>query len=251
MRITEHLEELRKRLLWVSAGIVVASVVGWFLSEPVLYWMQEPLREASGSKPQLNFQTIGAAFDLKLRVSLWLGVLLSSPWWIFQLMAYIFPGLKSREKLYLSSFGLTGILLFGLGAWSGILVVPKAVDILNSFTPEGAVVLLRADSYLTFFMRLVLAFGLSFLLPEVLVVLNFVGVLKARMMIKGWRWAVVATFTFAAIANPLPTVTPMIIQGSILMLLYLLAVGISAVHDYIKRHGQWHWCALLKPFAEK
>ena len=146
-------------------------------------------------------------------------------------------GAEAKEKIYIVAFGLTGLLLFSGGALSGIWIIPKAVAILNSFTPEGAVMLLRADSYITFFMRMVLAFGLSCLAPEILVALNFAGVMKAKSMLKGWRWAVVLAAVFSAIANPLPTAWPMIVQMSALIGLYLLAVGISAFNDWIRSGG--------------
>lgn len=237
MRVSEHLVELRKRLLLALAGILMASIGGWFLVTPTLNWMQAPLLAVSEQAPQLNFQTIGAAFDMRIQVSLWLGVLISAPWWIFQIGAFIAPGLKRKEKIYIASFGLVGVLLFSGGALSGIWVIPKAVAILNSFTPDGALMLLRADSYITFFMRMVLAFGLSCLAPEILVALNFMGVMTAKTMLKGWRWAVVIAAVFSAVANPLPTAWPMIVQMSALIGLYLLAVGISAINDWIKAGG--------------
>ncbi len=227
----EHLAELRRRLLWAVAGIAAASVGGWFLVDPVIAWMQEPLHTMSRSQPQLNFQTIGAAFDMRVSVAIWLGLLISSPWWIFQIGAFIAPGLKRKEKLYIVSFGGAGVILFGLGAASGMWVVPKAVEILNSFTPSGSLMLLRADAYIQFFMRIVIAFGLSCLAPEILVVLNFMGLLSAKRMLKGWRWATVAAAVFAAIANPLPSAWPMIIQTAGLLVLYFVAVGIAALHD--------------------
>lgn len=244
MKITEHLRELRKRLLLSVLGVIIAAIGGWFLVDPVLLWMQSPLTDITGARPQLNFQTIGAAFDLRLQVSLWLGVLMSSPWWIFQIGAFIAPGLKRKEKAYITIFGLVGIVLFAGGAVSGMWVVPKAVEIFNSFTPDGALMLLRADSYVTFFMSIVMAFGFSCLAPEILVALNFFGVLKARTMLKGWRWAIVVAAVFSAIANPLPSAWPMILQMGVLTLLYFIAVGISAINDYIKAHGRWSWSAL-------
>lgn len=250
MKITEHLRELRKRLLWSVAGIIIAAIGGWFLVAPVLQWMQQPLVEIAGSQPQLNFQTIGAAFDLRIRVSLWLGVLISSPWWIFQIGAFIAPGLKRKEKVYIVTFGLVGVFLFAAGALSGVWVVPKAVAVLNSFTPEGALMLLRADSYITFFMRIVIAFGISCLLPEVLVALNFMGVMKARTMLKGWRWAIVVATIFSAIANPLPTAWPMLIQMTFLTSLYLIAVGISALNDYFRARGGWKLSHIRAPKLE-
>ncbi|MFP7706905.1 twin-arginine translocase subunit TatC [Trueperella sp. LYQ141] len=233
MPIRAHLRELRKRILWSLFGIFCGAIAGWFLYDPAMKWITTPLIERTDHAAVLNFETIGAAFDLKLRLSIWIGVLISSPWWVIQLFAFIFPGLKRREKLYVLIFGFAGILLFAAGATSGIMMAPRAVEILASFTPENAVNFLRATTYVTFYMRLVLAFGLSALLPEVLVVLNFIGILSWRAMLRAWRWAVVVCFVFAAIANPLPSPWPMTIQAFILIALYILAVGISYIHDRI------------------
>lgn len=235
MPIRAHLRELRKRLLLSLAGIAVGAVAGWYLFEPVMEWIQQPLKSLDGYNAQLNFQTIGAAFDLKMKVAIWVGTLITSPWWVYQLFAFISPGLKKKERLLLLIFGFTGVVLFAAGAASGMLMIPRAVEILTSFTPDDAENLLRADGYVSFYMRLVIAFGLSFLLPEVLVVLNFMGVLSSRAMLRGWRWAVVGAFIFAAIANPLPSPWPMTIQALALIALYLIAVGISALRERSQR----------------
>ncbi|MDO5672370.1 MAG: twin-arginine translocase subunit TatC [Actinomycetaceae bacterium] len=235
MRISEHLRELRKRLLLSIGGIAVASVAGWFLYEPVMEIITYPITSSGTSGLQLNFQTIGAAFDMKMRVSIWVGILLSSPWWIGQLAAFIAPALKRREKIFVLAFGLAGLVLFASGAFLGMLIAPRAVTILNSFTPEGAASLLRADAYITFYTRLVILFGLSFLLPVALVAANFAGLIRAISMLKAWRWVVVSCFIFTAIANPLPSPWPMTVQAIILISLYLIAVGISALNEWWKR----------------
>lgn len=230
MTIAAHLKELRKRLISAFIGIGVAAIGGWFLYDPALGHITAPMKTIGGA--ELNFQTIGAAFDLKIRVALWLGLLLASPWWISQLLAFLWPGLKKRERKWLAIFGLVGVVLFLAGAVFGDWTAPRAVDILSSFTPPNSAMYLQADSYIRFYIRLVLAFGVSFLIPEILVMLNFVGVLKARQMLKGWRWAVMVAFIFSAIANPLPTPWPVILQALVLLTLYFGAVGISAIHDW-------------------
>lgn len=232
MTVTAHLAELRRRLIWSFVGIALATIGGWFLYEFALAHITAPMKDVAGAN--LNFQTIGAAFDLKIRVSLWLGVLLASPWWIFQLVAFIWPGLRRRERLWVLIFGVAGVILFAAGAVFGDWTAPRAVSILSSFTPPDSAMLLQADSYIKFYIRLVLAFGISFLIPEILVMLNFLGVLKARTMLKGWRWATMVAFIFSAIANPLPTPWPVILQASALLALYFLAVGIAALHDWLR-----------------
>lgn len=231
MTIWAHLRELRKRLIWAVVGIGVGAVVGWYLTPFVTDFIQRPLAQLPGAEAQLNFQTLGGAFDLRFRVALWVGVLITCPWWIFQIGLFVWPGLKRSERLHAISFGIVGVMLFAAGAYSGIVFAPHAVQILLSFVPDQAAILLRADSYLNFYLGLVYIFGFSFLIPEFLVALNFVGVLSSRAMIKAWRWAVVISFAFAAFANPIPNPIPMTIQAFILIALYFLAVFVSYLHE--------------------
>lgn len=231
MGVRSHLRELRKRLLLIVVGVSAGTVGGWFLYDPVMAYLQKPLRDLTGRDPQLNFQTIGAAFDLRVSVALWVGVILSSPWWILQIALFIGPGLRRAEKMYVAAFGFAGIVLFLLGAWAGVLVIPQAVDVLIAFVPQDAATLLRADAFISFCMHVILAFGLSFLVPELLVALNYTGMLSVGAMLRAWRWAVVVCFTFAAVINPLPSPVPMILQALALLALYFLAIGVSALHE--------------------
>jgi sec-independent protein translocase protein TatC len=231
MSLADHLRELRRRLLWALAGWLVAAIGGWFCYDWVIGFMTGPLENIDGAHPQLNFQTISAAFDLKLKVAAWLGVLLSSPWWIGQMALFVGPGLKKGEKLHVTVFGLIGLVLFAGGAAAGVVVAPRAVDMLVSFVPDDAAALLSASSYVTFYMYLVIAFGLSFLLPEVLVALNFLGLFQAKTFLKGWRVAVLVAFVLAAIINPLPSPVPMIAQALGMVGLYFLAYLIARLHE--------------------
>lgn len=231
MSVAGHFQELRKRLMLSLLGLAVGMTIGWSLYEPVMEFIQRPLIELSGSNTQLNFQTIGAAFELQLKVSFWVGVILSSPWWIFQIGAFIGPGLKRGEKIHAISFGLVGMLMFGLGAVAGALFVPRVVAVLLSYIPDDAAALLSAVSFVNFYMYLVLAIGLSFLLPVILVALNFLGVLSVRAMLRGWRWAVVVAFVLAAVLNPMPDPLPMILQALVLVGFYFMAVGVSALRE--------------------
>ncbi|PWF27729.1 twin-arginine translocase subunit TatC [Ancrocorticia populi] len=231
MGVLDHLRELRKRLLWSLAGVLVGVIIGWFIFDPILGYLQGVLLDAAGRAGQLNFQTLGGALDLKFTVALWAGLILSSPWWIVQIATFIGPGLRKKERLFVAIFGTTGIILFAAGALAGVMVIPQAVHALIAFVPEGATTLLRADAFVSFCMKLILAFGVSFLIPEILVALNLVGALSVRSMLRGWKAAVVVCFTFAAMVNPVPSPIPMILQALALLALYFVAVGVSAVHE--------------------
>lgn len=233
MSLTEHLREARKRLLWACFGVLVGAVIGWFLYPHVFNFMAQPLTDISlsGRKASLNFETISAAFDLKLRISIFIGLIISSPWWLYQAWAYLAPALHKTEKIYALGFTFAGFILFTLGAASGVWIMPHAVAILGSFAPDTSVMLMRSNTYFTFYMRLVIVFGVSFLVPLVMVALNFLNVLRARTMLKAWRWAVVTSFVFAGIANPLPDPWTMTFQALFLCGLYFLAVGVGYAHD--------------------
>ncbi|MBR6459688.1 MAG: twin-arginine translocase subunit TatC [Actinomycetaceae bacterium] len=233
MGLLNHMAELRVRLLRAFIGIAIGTVVGWFLFKPIMSVVTAPLTKLNNA--QLTITTIGGGFDLQLRVAFWAGIIVSSPWWIWQIASFIAPALKKRERNYVVGFGVAGTLLFLLGAASGVWMAPRAVTILQSFVPDGAASMFTADLYLTFYMRLVIACGISMAFPVLLVILNFAGVLSARAMLKGWRWATVAAFTFAAIANPLPQPWPMIIQAGLILIVYFGACGIAALHDRKKK----------------
>jgi sec-independent protein translocase protein TatC len=233
MPLLAHLRELRKRFLLVLLGIVVAAVIGWIFYQPVFDAMQEPVLALNdrGQEAALTFATPAAAFDMRVRVSLWLGVFASCPWWLYQIWAFLNPGLTSKERRYAVAFVGAGIPLFLLGAVIAWLALPNAIRLLTEFTPEGALNYMPATEYLRFVMRVVLAFGIAFLVPLVMVLLNFMGVVRARTLLGAWRWAVLAIFTFAALASPTPDPWTMILLALPICGLYFLAVGIAARHD--------------------
>lgn len=233
MPLGEHLRELRRRLLWAMLGIVVGAVAGWFLYPLVVEQIMAPLGELRerGQEAALNFATIGAAFDLQLRIAVFLSLFLSSPWWVYQIWAFITPGLTRKERRYALGFTFSGALLFVLGGALGWLILPHAVTILTSFTPESALNLMDARIYFTFFTRIIATFGVAFLLPLVLVALNMLGIVSGKSMLRQWRWAVLVSFTFTAIANPLPDAWSMIVMAIPLIGLYLGACALALRHD--------------------
>ncbi|BDZ41953.1 Sec-independent protein translocase protein TatC [Paraoerskovia sediminicola] len=234
MALREHLLEVRKRLFLSSVGIVVAAVVGWFLYDPVFALLQQPLIDASarnGMTVGTNFGGIATAFDMRLKVSFFLGVILSSPWWIYQLWAFITPGLTRKERRFAIGFlaAATPLFLGGIaGAWW---VLPHAVEIFTEFVPDDSINLIDAQTYLSFVMRLMLAFGLACLMPVVMVLINFVGLVPARTWAGGWRWAILIAFVFAAVMTPTPDAITMLWVALPICVLYGVALGVCVLHD--------------------
>lgn len=281
MALAEHLKELRRRVILAVSGILVGAVIGWLLYNPtfigsvvvdagpdgvtkmlgpamlfdsvglgpwhlpgVFETLQDPVEQLQRKRPELvtlNFQGIGTAFDMQLRIAFFTGLLLTSPWWIYQILAFVSPGLTSKERRYTFGFLGAAVPLFAAGALLAWTVLPRALEILiGQFTPDNTTNLLAADVYLKFVMQLVLACGAAFLLPLVMVAMSFMGVVKGSTWLKGWRWAVVGIFTFCAFVTPNPEPTAMIFLAMPILALYFIAVGICHVHDdrVAKRRAQ-------------
>jgi sec-independent protein translocase protein TatC len=239
MPLRAHLVELRNRLVKAGIAIVLGAVAGWFLYGPVFSALMRPLYDVARDNPDrfvsVNFGQVASPFNLQLRLSFYLGFLVSSPVWLYQLWAFIVPGLTKREKRYSMAFVAAGVpLLFG-GIALAWLVLPNAVRFLTDFTPAGASNIIIADDYLTFVLRIMLMFGVAFVTPLLLVALNMAGVVSAVTLAKGWRVAVFLCFLFAAIASPTPDVGTMLALAFPMVGLYLVAVGISWVVDRRRR----------------
>lgn len=234
MSLSGHLKELRNRLFWSALFIIAGSIAGWFFFDQVFYELQRPIVELA-SNPQnnatINFPTVVSAFDVRLQVAIFLGVLISSPVWLFNLWAFITPGLKSRERRYTIGFVFTAVPLFIAGtvlAWSSL---PYFVKVLVGFTPDGAANVINASEYILFTIRILLVFGLAFVLPVVLVMLNFAGIITAQNIIKSWRLAVFIAAVVGAIATPAAEPMAMFLLMAPLMALYFLAAGVAQLHD--------------------
>jgi sec-independent protein translocase protein TatC len=142
-------------------------------------------------------------------------------------IAFIVPGLTRREKRYAMSFVAISVPLFFAGLSLAWLVLPNAVRFLTDFTPKEAANYINADEYLTFVTRIMLAFGVAFLIPVLLVALNMVGVLSSATMMRGWRVATFLCFLFAAVASPSPDAWSMVALATPMVVLYFVAVGVA------------------------
>ncbi|WP_028046362.1 twin-arginine translocase subunit TatC [Cellulomonas sp. URHE0023] len=234
MPLRAHLVELRHRLFLAVLGLLVGAVIGWFLYTPVFEALQQPVNDVAAERGELitlNFAGLATALDMQVKVAFFLGVLISSPWWIYQLWAFVTPGLTRKERGYAYAFVGAAVPLFLAGAALAWWALPNAVRLLIDFTPQGATNITDAQTYLSFVMRLVLAFGLAFLLPVLMVALNFAGLVSAGAWRRGWRWAILVAFVFAAVMTPTPDAITMIMVALPICGLYFVALGVCALHD--------------------
>ena len=238
MSLADHLRELRKRLFWIASFILLGTVSGWFLFDPVFELLQRPILELSeqrGVNATVNFGTVVSAFDLRIQVSIFLGLLVSSPFWLYQLWAFITPGLKKNERRYSIAFIASSVPLFLIGTYIAWVSLPNFVVVLLGFTPEGSSNVINASEYVLFAIRVLFIFGAAFVMPVVLVLLNFVGLLDAKSIIKGWRFAVFLIAVITALATPTAEPISMLLLMIPLIILYFAAAGIAYLNDRRKR----------------
>jgi sec-independent protein translocase protein TatC len=238
MPLREHLRELRTRFVRSAVAILLGAVGGWFLYYQVLDRLMEPVLKVGAEHHVLatvNLGQIASPFNLRIKISVYLGLVFASPVWLYQLWAFIVPGLTRREKRYALSFVGAAVPLFLSGLWVAWKVLPNAITFFGDFLPKGSAYLINADDYLTFVTQIFVAFGVAFVVPLLLVALNLVGVLSAMTLAKGWRISVFLTFLFAAIASPSPDAGSMLALAFPMVGLYLLALGICWVNDARRR----------------
>ncbi|MCT2086535.1 twin-arginine translocase subunit TatC [Microbacterium enclense] len=235
MSIGAHLVELRKRLMIAAAALVVGMIVAFIITDPVIDWITEPIRVISERRGDdfsaLNFTNVTSAFDLRMRIAFSIGIFLSAPIWLWQIWAFIMPGLTRKEIRYTVGFVGAAVPLFFVGCWVGMLIVPHVIELMWGFTPEGGVNFYNAPDYYDFVFKLMIVIGVAFVLPVFLVALNVAGVMSGKAILKGWRVAIIVATVFAALATPAADVISMLMLAGILIVLFFAAAGISMLFD--------------------
>ncbi|MEU9449341.1 twin-arginine translocase subunit TatC [Streptomyces sp. NPDC048277] len=254
MPLADHLRELRNRLAKAMLAIVVITVVAAFFYNDIINFLTKPVLDSVGcgetfeqlakskasSHPcaQITINGLLAPFTLALQVSLMAGVVFASPIWLYQLWAFVAPGLHRHEKKYAYGFVGTGVPLFFGGAYFAYRVLPTTAKVLIDFTPHGVDNLLPLDDLLQLVTRMVIVFGLSFELPLLLVMLNLTGIITGKRMLGWWRAMILGITIFAAVATPSTDPLSMMALAGPIWVLYFGAVGFSLLNDKRKRRRQ-------------
>jgi sec-independent protein translocase protein TatC len=234
MSLGAHLVELRKRLFISALAIVIASVGGFIISLWVIAQLQIPISEAehlTGRHVSLNFESLTSAFDVRIQIAFTVGLVVASPVWLYEIWAFIVPALKRAERRYVYGFLGTAIPLFLIGCCAGWIIMPHMVQLLTGFAPTQSTSFISAGDFVDFITRLVIAVGIGFVMPVFLVVLNFIGIMSAKTILKGWRVAVLLIFVFTAIVTPSADIVSMFVLALPIIALYFIAALVAHLHD--------------------
>jgi sec-independent protein translocase protein TatC len=240
MSLIGHLTELRNRLAKSLLAVFVATAVAfWWYEHGLGDFIRAPY---CGLDPHLRFggdsgscgllitDVFGGVF-IRLKVSFLAGAVLAAPVWLYQLWAFITPGLKRNEKRYGIGFVAVSTLLFAAGAVLAYISLAKGLQLLLSLAGDGTVVALTAPDYIGFMLSLLIAFGVSFEVPLLAVALNLVGVLTYAVLKRSRRWIFFLTIVFAAFVTPTQDPFTMLLMAGPMIALFEVAIQIARIVD--------------------
>jgi sec-independent protein translocase protein TatC len=222
MPLVDHIRELRNRVVKMALALGAGMTAGFIFFNPAWHVIERPLC-STHIRNQIGCPTLGVnqlvlngpldAFYLRVKVALIVGVILSSPIWLYQVWAFVAPGLHGREKRWSCLFLGAAIPLFGIGITLCYLSLGRSMHYLLGLTPDGVRNLIQVDQYLSFAMAMMLAFGLAFEVPLLIVMLNLAGILTHERFRKWRRVLIFGVFLIAGMANPSPDPVTMLILG--------------------------------------
>jgi sec-independent protein translocase protein TatC len=243
MPLMEHIRELRNRVIKVALALLVGSIIGWILYPHVWNFIQEPFCRLPAKTRSIPGQHVGSCthqlvvngiFDglfVKLQVSIGVGVLLTSPVWLYQLWGFIAPGLYRRERRWAYYFVGAAVPLFATGALIAYFAMTRGLHFLLDLVPADVTPLITINTYLSYAFTMVAIFGLAFELPLIFVLLNLAGVLTHERFRKWRRGIIFLVFAFGAIFTPSPDPISMLLLALPCVLLVEAAEVFAWVHD--------------------
>lgn len=221
MGVLEHVEELRTRLIISLVAILVTTVLAYAFSDAILFFLKEPSGEA-----KLQFLSPLDPFMIKFRVSLYSGILLAAPIWIYELVRYLEPGLLPSEKRFIVPSIAAMVVLFYLGGAFGYLMLRNMMTVLLAMSGSELTYLASADEYISFVVYFMLAVGIAFEMPIILLILMRLGFVKPETVRKQRKIAYFVLFVFAELITPVsdPIVAPTVVMIPMIVLFELALI---------------------------
>jgi len=236
MPLREHIRELRNRILKAGGGLVVGGILGWIFFSPVWKVLQKPYthlppKHCYNHQCTLVLHGIFDGFYVHLKIALIIGAIISSPIWLYQIWAFIAPGLYQRERRWTYIFLGAAVPLFAAGGLLAYLTLSKGLGFFVGLAPTGTGVLVGVQDYLSYAMAMLLIFGLTFELPLFMVILNLAGVVTHAKIKKHRRMMIFLVFLFAAVATPSQDPFTMLALAVPTVFLFEVAEGLAWIHD--------------------
>ncbi|MBM4276717.1 MAG: twin-arginine translocase subunit TatC [Deltaproteobacteria bacterium] len=233
--LTSHLQELRKRLVLSFIAVGVGFVICYAFSQHLFDILSKPLLEMMPSGSSLIFTSVAEAFFTYMKVAFIAGIILASPFVLFQIWAFVAPGLYRNEKRYVIPFVAAGSFFFALGIlFAYFVAIPVGFRFLLGYATDFIKPMPSMKEYLSFSIKFLLAFGLVFEFPVVLVLLARIGVVDAKMLARHRKYAILLIFIFAATMTP-PDVISQLLMAIPLMGLYELSIILSKIFGKKKK----------------
>src|SRR5512146_440851 len=241
MSFLEHLEELRRRIIWSVVYIIGGfSVVYWF-HETIYNWMQQPIMQAlhrHGLDQKLTYLNPTEPFNMYLKMGLIGGIFVASPFILYQVWAFIAPGLYKHERRYVIPFMCSTVFLFVAGGFFGYKIVfPAALDFLVSYGSQFQP-MVTIGEYTDLFMTIILGLGVVFEMPILVFFLSLMGLVSAKWMWNNLRYSILVIFIIAAIITPTTDIMNMCIFAAPMIALYLLSIGVAYVVHPARRKAR-------------
>src|ERR1700761_2366946 len=246
MPLFDHLRELRNRVVKIALAVLAGAVVGWVFYDRIWNFLQEPFCQAVGYCKlnavghSLFYSGVMDGFYLHLKVGIIAGVIITSPIWLYQIWAFIAPGLYARERRWTYLFLGTAVPLFGLGCFFAYLAMSRGLKFFISMSGGGITPYFTADSYLGYWIAMILGFALCFEVPLFLVMLNLARIVTHERFRKWRRMILFLIFVFAGIASPSPDPITMLLLGGTVVVLVEVAEVVIYFNDkrYVRNHPE-------------
>jgi sec-independent protein translocase protein TatC len=241
MALTDHLREFRARLIRSALVLVIAFIVALFFYDQLLDIIAKPYRSAIDTLQTQNSELVASGISAGLMLQLKLcgvtAVVVSAPYWLYQIWAFILPGLHANERKWSRVVACIAGPLFFAGVALGYYVLPKGLAVLIAFVPDDVQNLVDFSAYFSFVTRMLLIFGVSMEIPFFVVLLNLAGVVSGRQLGRYRPWIVIGVFVFAAVATPSTDPFSMLILAIPMLVLFIMAEIIARIVDRARGRG--------------
>jgi len=233
MTLTEHLAELRSRLIRAALAVIAGMMIVLAFYEPVLRFIRQPYDNVCERRPDLvsncDFFTLGPleGFNARLRISLYGGLILALPVVLWQIWRFVVPALHAKEKRYAIPFVLSSVVFFVVGSFFAYYTLDKGLEWLISWSGSDVQQAFQISKYVSFVGLMMAAFGIGFEFPVLLVFLQLVGVLRPRQLVEGWRVAIMVIVVLAAVITPSGDPVTLALLSVPLVLFYFIAIFIG------------------------